>query len=262
MPELLPLLPGLWSVETHLADFDVRGAVVAGAKRAVIWDTLARPGDMDGVAELVPDLPLTVVYSHGDWDHVWGTAGIGRPWDEVVAHEECGRRFQGGELAAELARMKADFPGLYHQVVLVPPTRTVTGSPPAALDLGGIHLELHSLPGHTADTVVGFIPQRGVLLAGDAVETPLPFLNPGCPVETWAQGLERWAARGDVELVIPAHGRVGGPELLGQNARYLRALAAGEEPALEAEAMTPFYRDTHAANLEVARAAASGEPPS
>ena len=80
-------------METDLGDFQLRGAVIAGTERSVVWDTLSRPRDMDGVAELTSGLPLSVVYSHGDWDHVWGTAGLARPWDDILAHQSCTERF-------------------------------------------------------------------------------------------------------------------------------------------------------------------------
>lgn len=253
-----------------MEDFHVRGAVVAGSRRAVVWDTLARPAHMGGVAELARDLPLTVVYTHGDWDHVWGTAGLTRPWAEILAHEACGARF-AGELQATLAERRVSSPGEYDDVVLIPPTRTFRGA--VTLDLGGITLELHPLPGHTPDTVVGFVPEWGVLLAGDAVETPLPFLNPGSPAESWMASLEAWAqkldgwardlerrtlgpeghpgAGGRHPLVIPSHGPVGGTELLRQNARYLRKLLSGEEPELSPD-LSPFYLQTHEANRTLA----------
>ena len=278
MPSLVPLRPGLWLVETSLEDFDVRGVVVKGWKRAIIWDTLARPDDMEGVAELAGDLPLTVVYSHGDWDHVWGTGGLTRPWEEVLAHEACAARFRE-EIPGTLTEKRASVPGTYDNVALVPPNRTFRTL--LTLDLGGIILELHALPGHTPDTIVGYIPEWGVLLGGDAVESPLPFLNPGGPIEAWARGLEGWVRRleggaktreevGSTGLgprcapddaaggaltrpvVIPSHGPVGGTGLLRANAQYLRALATGKEPDLPGK-MTAFYRETHAANRVLAR---------
>jgi glyoxylase-like metal-dependent hydrolase (beta-lactamase superfamily II) len=192
MADLRSPRPGLWLVESAVEDFDVRAVVVAGRERAVVWDTLARPADMAGVAQLVGELPITVVYSHGDWDHVWGTAGLARPPREIVAHQDCLPRF-AAELPAALEEKRAAAPGEFDEVVLLPPTRAVGGR--ERLDLGGLTLELLPLPGHTPDSLVGFIPGWGVLLAGDTVETPLPFLNPGSPVEEWAGALESWAAR-------------------------------------------------------------------
>jgi glyoxylase-like metal-dependent hydrolase (beta-lactamase superfamily II) len=269
-PDIVALRPGLWLVETRAEAFDVRAAVVAGAARSVVWDTLSRPSDMEGVAELTGDLPFWVAYSHGDWDHVWGTGGLPRDWEGIVAHEACGSRFRD-DIPGTLAEKAASEPDLYGSVTLLPPTRTFRRR--TTLELGGITLELHSLPGHTPDTIVGYIPQWNILLGGDAVEHPLPFLNSGSGIEGWVRGLERWAARleaagkGAAEgnlggkepglvpplpVVIPSHGPVGGPHLLRTNARYLRELAAGREPELP-PGLTPFYRETHAANLVLAR---------
>ena len=278
MPDIVPLRPGLWLIETRLEDFDVRGVVLSGKRRAVVWDTLACPAHMEGVAELAGDLPLSVVYSHGDWDHVWGTDGLSRTWEEVVAHEGCGARFLG-EIPRVLEEKRASVPGIYDGVKLVPPTRTFRTR--LTLDLGDVTLDLHALPGHTSDTIVGHVPEWGLLLGGDAVEDPLPFLNPGARVMEWARGLEGWAGRLEesapahreedrpdprggtgpgtragtsppAALVVPSHGPVGGTGLLRANARYLRDLAAGKEPELTGS-LTRFYRETHEANRILAR---------
>ena len=220
----------------------------------MVWDTLARPRDMEGVAELSGNLPLTVVYSHGDWDHVWGTGGLEKSWDEVIAHQACAERFRE-ELPENLREKKAESPEAFDGVRLVAPSRTFRND--LTLDLGGITLEIHSLPGHTLDSVVGFVPEWGVLLAGDAVETPLPFLNPGSPVGRWVKGLEVWYERldntGRPTVVIPSHGRTGGPELLRETARYLAGLQSGKEPIVPDD-LSRFYRETHAENLALARA--------
>lgn len=249
MSDITRLRPGLWIVEAALEDFDVRAVVLAGSRRAIVWDTLARPSDMEGVAELVPDLPLTVVYSHGDWDHVWGTGGLARRPDEVVAHEGCKPRFRT-ELPATLLERREQAPGSYDGVTLTPPDRVFRER--LRLELGGLALELHSLPGHTPDSIVGFVPGWGLFLAGDAVETPVPFLTRDSGPMAWAEALERWASRLENSLVVPSHGPLGGAELLRDNASYLTALAEGRVPSLPM-GMTPFYRETHAANVEIVR---------
>ena len=43
MAEVIQFKPGLWLVESQLEDFHVRGAVIAGGERLLVWDTLARP---------------------------------------------------------------------------------------------------------------------------------------------------------------------------------------------------------------------------
>jgi len=137
---------------------------------------------------------------------------------------------------------------------LVPPVRTFHTN--LVLELGGATLELHHLPGHTRDTVVGFIPEWGMFLAGDAVENPFPFLNPGTPIEAWAERLEDWSSRleSTVEnpIVVPSHGPIGGAELLRENIEYLQDLLGGRVPSIPGN-LTRFYRETHKKNQALAR---------
>lgn len=249
MANVVPQRRGLWLIEAPLEDFEVRGVVVVGSEEAIVWDTLGRPMDMVQVADLFSPLPCSVVYSHGDWDHVWGTGGLAVAPREVIAHEACAQRFRV-DLPGELREKQALRPSEYGEVKLIPPTRTFGHR--LDLELGGVEMEIHALPGHTHDSVVAYLPKWRTLLAGDSVESPLPFLYPESPVEKWIQGLEEWAERfgPDPGVVIPAHGPLGGTELLQANIQYLRDLLEGREPLLPGE-MSRFYRDTHANNRSI-----------
>lgn len=262
-PSIRTLRPGLWVVETAVEDFQVRGAVVGGSRRAVVFDTLARPRDMEGVDALVSGLPVTVVYSHGDWDHVWGTEGLRAGWDEILAQERCLPRFES-ELPGTLAEKRAQAPGEFEGVRLMPPTRTFQER--QTLDLGDITMEITAAPGHTPDSAVAFIPEWNVLMAGDSIETPLPFLNPDSPLDRWVRGLEAWLAQlgnapeaSSPPLVIPSHGTVGGPDLIRSNVSYLKALIKGEDPEVS-RSLSPFYRETHRSNLRIAASWREGGP--
>ncbi len=264
LPSVRLLRPGLHLLETEVEDFDVRAAVLVGSERVVVWDTLAHPAQMRGVAGLLAreactagsaprPLPVTVVYSHADWDHVWGTSALGEV-EDVVAHAHAARRFRG-DVPAELESRRRREPGAWDDVRLVPPT--VIFEREHLLDLGGVTLELRALPGHTPDCIVGFVPEWGVLLAGDTVETPLPVVNDGSVVSAWAAALEGWLAETRVVTVVPAHGPVGGRELLERNVRYLGTLVAGDGPD-DLSGLPPFYRETHRRNRDLAGPGANG----
>ncbi len=240
--------PGLHLLETEMEDFDVRAALLVGRERAVLWDTLAHPDQVVPVTGLAHGLPITVVYSHADWDHAWGTCGLVHV-DEVVAHEAARDRFRT-DVREELARRKATDPERWRAVRLVPPTRTFRER--VAFHLGDLTLELHALPGHTPDSIVGFVPEWGALLAGDAVETPLPFVNDAAAVPGWIAGLGPWGRDPGVGTVIPAHGPIGGVDLLDRTADYLRTIATGGDPRLP-EGLPAFYRETHQRNVRLTR---------
>ncbi|HSG09831.1 MAG TPA: MBL fold metallo-hydrolase [Longimicrobiales bacterium] len=230
-----------------MEDFDVRAVVLVGDTRAVLWDTLAHPGHMAAVEALVGALPVTVVYSHADWDHAWGTCGLDRV-DEVVAHEFAAHRFRT-DVPEELKRRRTAAPDEWADVVLVPPGRTFRTR--LTLDLGGASLDLHPLPGHTPDCLVGFVPEWGVLLAGDTVETPLPVVNDGAAVAGWVARLRQWIATPGFDTVVPSHGRTGGLELLQETAAYLEGLGTNAPPP--GEALTSFYDETHRRNVAAVR---------
>jgi len=237
--------PGLWLVDVSLGDFDVRGAVAVGATGTLVWDTLSHPADMGRVVPLVYGR-LTVAYSHADWDHVWGTGGLSGVTD-VVAHAACGARF-ADDVPQTLIAMRRTQPGQWDEVELVAPTIAFRDT--LALDLGGVTVRLHHLPGHTPDSIVAFIPEWQTLLAGDAAELPLPTVQDMEGVPAWLAGLEAWARDARVGVVVPGHGPIGGREVLTGTAEYLRGLLAGR--AATPGNLSPFYRDVHAANVRLA----------
>ena len=244
MGGLEQLAPGIWVRQVALADYAVRGALLLGEEFALVWDTLSRPGDMDPFLPLIANRDLLVVYSHADWDHVWGTAGLPYGRAPIIAHERASARF-ASDVPAALAEKQVAEPGAWDDVVLVAPTEGIERR--GAIQLGGLSLELHALPGHTPDCIAGFVPERGVLLAGDTAETPFPVVPADSPLAEWISELERWASDDRVRTVVPAHGRIGGREILLENAAYLGGILRGQ-PLEPKGVLTPFYRQTHLAN--------------
>ena len=233
----------LYLTDLSLPDFDVRGAVVLGENHALVWDTLTCPDDMAAVTEVCGNRNITVVYSHADWDHVWGTDAL--TYQDVVAHKKCAARFADPEdVAATLTAYQAKDES-YEAVALVPPTRTFEDE--LVLELGDLAIELHALPGHTSDCIVAFLPHGGILLAGDTVETPLPVVPENPALDVWIAKLKTWHQDARVKTVIPSHGKVGGRELIGQTLAYLEALRGGNSFDLP-ETLDAFYDQTHAAN--------------
>jgi glyoxylase-like metal-dependent hydrolase (beta-lactamase superfamily II) len=256
MTTLKEFRPGLQLTEVSLDDFDVRGAVIIGDNYTVVWDSLSHPRDMQPVVPLLENKYCVLVYTHADWDHFWGTAGLPDHDRTIIAHWLSMPRFEE-EAPGELRAKQIAQPGAWDDVVLVPPTLTIEDE--FELTLGNISVYLHHLPGHTLDCIVGFIPEWGILLAGDAVETPLPVINVAdnaprgadSPIDKWIAGLQRWESDARVQHVIPAHGKIGGRELLRQNIEYLQNLLAGIPPAVPDD-LDDFYRETHEKNLRYA----------
>ncbi len=234
------------ATDVALGEYDVRGVLLVGDTRAVVWDTLSHPRDMACWISLIGDRDLVVVYSHADWDHIWGTAGLplGRA-AIVMGHQACQARFTA-DVPRTLRERQLAEPGAWDEVVLIAPDSVFEVE--TTVDLGSMTLELHHLPGHTPDTIVGFVPERGLLLMGDTAETPFPVVPADSPLGAWIDGLERWERDPRVRTVVPAHGPIGGVEILQKNIGYLRGLLDGR-PQPVTEPLTDFYRKTHEQNL-------------
>jgi len=230
--------------EIDAGDFRVRSVLIHGEKFSLVWDTLTHPSDMARFADACAGRQTLVVYSHADWDHIQGTAALGCP--AVIGHTECARRFRQ-EARQTLAELQAGEPEKWDEVRLIPPDITFTRR--LGLDLGGLAVSLHALPGHTPDSIVAFIPTMGLLLAGDAVELPCPCVPADCDLDAWIGGLERLRDNTEVRKVIPSHGPWGGKEVLQRAIDYLAGLRQGIPLPMPDDA-APFYVKTHADNLK------------
>lgn len=252
------------------ADFPVQAAFVRGSRHRVVVDTLIRPADMlpFGGATLV-------VYTHSDWDHCWGTAAF--PGVPVIGHNLTRQRLLNSEVTAYLAQRRQKEPDAFEGSAVVPPDITFEGR--LSIDIGGLTLCLEHLPGHTADSIVVHVPELNLLLAGDALERPIPSLNEAGHIRAWARALRRWCQAG-VTCVVPSHGRHGGPDLLQQNLDYIEALLdrTGEflqqglslteiQARIKVEEFVPeidrypsYYRRGHLQNLAQVVAELAAEP--
>lgn len=224
---------------------DVRAMLLLGERRAVVVDTMNCPEDMAPFLRLIAahGRPHIVVNTHADWDHFWGNAAF--PGVPIVGHRLCRERILNPDLEG-IAELRARNPAQFANAVPVAPD--VTFETTMAIDLGGLTLELHHLPGHTEDCLLAYVPERRLLYAGDCAEDPFPLLHSG-PLDGWVRGLRAWAER-DVETVVPAHGRIAGVGLLRENADYLESLTRDGPPP---DNVPAFYAHGHHENREEAR---------
>ena len=102
--------PGLWLTELANEVIEVRGALVLGERAALVWDTLSHPRDMTSVQPLLAGKQIFIVYSHADWDHVWGTAGLSGA-ASIIGHHACASRFADPtDVEATLAEFRRQTP--------------------------------------------------------------------------------------------------------------------------------------------------------
>jgi glyoxylase-like metal-dependent hydrolase (beta-lactamase superfamily II) len=91
-------------------------------------------------------------------------------------------------------------------------------------------------PAHTASDLLAWLPDDSVLFVGDlavAWEHGNNFSDEAADIDGWLQALERCLALAP-KTVVPAHGRIGGIEILQRQHGFTRALWSGAKAAAEA----------------------------
>jgi glyoxylase-like metal-dependent hydrolase (beta-lactamase superfamily II) len=273
--QLRELGNGLYTCSRPLTGYGgyVSASLLLLPGQALVVDTLCKPEDMEGFVRLIGDRAVTVVYTHADWDHCQGCGALNPV--KVIAHELTLKRLsEEGE--DTLSALRRDNPELVAGASIVLPDTTFGDRLSLEFPAGPgsenvIRVELLHLPGHTDDSSVCFVPEMGVLFAGDAVEDPFPSVAEPLSTGSWSDALDELAKK--VSLVIPGHGPVSGPELPYGNARYLRGLMGAARrntpypwltPDVSLEVLDPasakallklgsdeqvFYRDIHKENV-------------
>ncbi|WP_405635044.1 MBL fold metallo-hydrolase [Streptomyces sp. NBC_00056] len=196
--------------------------LVAGGGQAVLIDTAATESRTrrlrEEVERVVPGGPDYVVNTHFHGDHTFGN-GQFTPRAAVVAH--AGTRSDTREAGLGLRHLWPDVE--WGETPLTLPTLTFRDELTLHAE-GGLRTELlHVGPAHTANDVIAWVPERGVLFTGDVVWSGVtPYLLMGS-VTGSLRALERMRALG-ASVVVPGHGPVGGPELLDATEAYVRRL--------------------------------------
>ncbi len=208
---------GIWLVAGfHGGGIGVNAVVLTSKDHTVIVDTLMVPREARRVAKRFQRRgtePLALVNTHWHTDHTAGNSLYNCP----VWGQKSGARFLkiywpkwvGGprDKRAQGLRMKL-------------PDRTFARQ--ASIDLDGEELQLIYLPGHTTDSIGVWLPDRRILVAGDAV-MELPFLYFGGNSQDSIRSLQK-IRRMRPRMILQGHGPPCFPERLETDIRYLEKI--------------------------------------
>lgn len=163
----------------------------------------------------VTDKPMrTLVNTHHHGDHTHGNWLL--PDATIIGHDLCRSSvIESGHAAKGL------FPGVdWGDIPITPPFVTFDERLHVHVDELRVEL-LFQGPAHTTNDVVAWIPERGVLFAGDLVfNGGTPFVVMGSVTGSIAAVQRLQALAPDV--VVPGHGDVCGAEVIGWQLDYLR----------------------------------------
>ena len=137
------------------------------------------------------------------------------PASAIIASERCRREIIAGGHASYALFPMIDF----GDCPITPPT--VTFEDRLSVYNDDIRVELIYVgPAHTTSDIVAWIPKRKLLFSGDVIfNGGTPFALGGS-VAGWLTALDRIEALG-AETIVPGHGEVCGPEVIGEVRSYL-----------------------------------------
>lgn len=229
--------------------------VIQTQRYVVIVDPLFNGETARALLELVrPSLagrPLLVILSHADWDHAWGSFLFTGPDAEfpslVIGSAKTAERMRSSEDQAYLEKLRSEQPGRFDDVRLVPPSLAFNDE--LRIDCGDLTLELFPTPGHQPDHIAVFIPEIGLLLAGDAAEEPFPVVSDDSDLPTLRASLARMAAL-NARQAFYCHAPVeSGPQLIERNIKYFNLVEAYCAVALETGLSLPLSDDADLESL-------------
>jgi hydroxyacylglutathione hydrolase len=256
-------------VETRTSGlWQTNSTVLSSHGSVVVVDPAYFPRELDELATLVASRgrDVTVVFTHGHWDHVAGWRHF--PGARVLGSPALVRAVaEGAPVAARNLGSLADFDGRWYVPRSGPaawPPAVAPLEDRATLALGDSAVEALSLPGHSEDGLGLLVPSAGALMCGDYLSPcEIPFVE---DLDAYRRTLVRMRTLlPRIERVIPGHGsvldRAQAAAIIEEDLAYLDALAScaarGDLAAARAlplprAADVPGMPDRHRENLEAA----------
>ena len=226
----------------HQSEFMQTNAVVVhGRSGVLVIDAGVQDGEMVCLANDLSDSGQTVVAgfsTHPHWDHLLWHASLG-----------AAPRYGTARCAATVRDRLSDAHAKARIAELIPPDIVeqvpldllglITGLPAETQQIpwDGPHIRIIEHQAHAPGHAALLIEERGVLVAGDMLSDvliPLLDLNDTAdPIEDYVAALRLIeGVAGDVDVVVPGHGSMCGPDQaharIDQDQAYVRALRGAD----------------------------------
>ena len=171
------MIPGVYLMdEGHAAT----GYIVVGEDKACVIDTMNGYNDLLSAVRKITDKPVLLINTHGHPDHIFGNVYF----DKAYIHP--------ADLpVTELFTKDPRFIERCAQTGLsMPPFYDIHEGD--VFDLGGRHLEVYELPGHTPGSILLLLKEDRLLFTGDAINHHLWMqLDHSTEMKTFRENLER-----------------------------------------------------------------------
>ncbi len=189
MAEIVRINDKTWRFE----DDSVRFFLLCGTDKAALIDTGMNMPNAKALAEGLTDLPIILINTHADPDHISGNSAFGEFY--MSPAEEDNYRHNGGK--GKLIPVKEG----------------------DIINLGGRTLKIIDIPGHTPGSIAILDEEYRVLISGDSVEDGNIFMfGPYRNIDNYIDSLRHLAEYdGQYDEVYAMHGSIPvKPDLVGK----------------------------------------------
>lgn len=228
--------PGVYVIPDGRVPLVPNVGIVVGEERALVVDTgmgLANGRRVLAKARALTDKPLVLTVTHFHPEHGYGAKAFADESVRIVYNRSQQEELDAkGQAYLEMFRTFGDSVAeQLEEVEFVGPDELYDDR--LTLDLGRLHVELlHFGLAHTRGDQVVYVPEQRVLFAGDLLENRIFPIVPWFPPEDvdvsgsrWIEVLDRLEELAPT-VVVPGHGELTGPELIGQVRSYLEDVRA------------------------------------
>ena len=200
MAETVRINDNTWRIE----DGGVRCFLFSGTEKAALIDTGMNIPDAKEIAEGLTDLPLILINTHADRDHISGNAAF----DEFYMSPNEEDNYREHDEKGKLIPVKEG----------------------DVIDLGGRELLIIDIPGHTPGSIAILDEKNRVLISGDSVQDGNIFMfgkyrDLGTYIESMKHLLQY---EGRYDEIYPMHGTIPvKPELINDLIQYAQDIQSG-----------------------------------
>ena len=196
-----------------------------GDEKALLFDAGYGFTDFRPLLKQATNLPVTVVCSHGHDDHVLGCCLFDTAYISEKDIELCLKNDNTVQREKQILSRRGSTPGIddivdkeYYYRTTLKNCEFKFVKEGDVFDLGGLHIEIYGIPGHTKGSIAAYCPELKAICTGDSMEdghkliygqqlaissTPQEFIHALSKLEKL-----------DIETVWPAHGNAPAPKKL------------------------------------------------
>ena len=210
--EVYEVEPGIFAIYEPFQWQEVISYLIVGTESAVLFDTGNGIGNIRAIVDQITDKSIIVLNSHSHFDHIGGNF----QFERVLSIATDFTLARTGGIQSDELRMEASPEALCkglpegvspenHQTQPFSIAATIADGD--VVDIGGRHLEILHIPGHTDDSIALLDREAGFLWSGDSFyEGPIWLFFPETDLVAYQQSVARLAAVAvNLKAVFPAH---------------------------------------------------------